>query len=170
MHPAVRYVGLGADIELTETGDIAIARGEQNLAQAILNRIRTGKGELQDTGHSGYGSTLYDVIGEPNNEATRNRLRLIIRDALSQEPRIKEVKQIRVIPLNYASANSPKSETSGSSDIESAAGSTTTVTLNKRGPDRDGSNANDAVEVEISVVPIGSNVILNLVFPFYLGV
>lgn len=51
---------------------------------------------MEDVGHADYGSRLYDIIGEPNNEMTRNRIRNTVRFALSQEPRIREVTEIRV--------------------------------------------------------------------------
>src|SRR5215204_5891595 len=87
---------LGADIAISKTGDIDISSEETNLAQAILHRLRTVKGELSDIGHPYYGSTLYDFIGEPNNEMTRARLRMVVRDTLLQEPRIKEIVNIVV--------------------------------------------------------------------------
>lgn len=86
---------VGADL-VPGKGDLDVISGEENLAQAIIHRLTTEEGELEDVGHADYGSRLYDIIGEPNNEMTRNRIRNTVRFALSQEPRIREVTEIRV--------------------------------------------------------------------------
>jgi len=91
---------LGADLALTPTGDIESVSGDMNLAQAIVHRIRTGTGELTDIGHSTYGSRLYDMIGQPNTERTRELVRNITRECLSQDPRVKEIVSIIVrVPI-----------------------------------------------------------------------
>lgn len=95
----------GADLTLTERerkriekrkefGDLDVAAGAFNLGQAILSRLRTRKGELSDLGYPDYGSRLYELIGEPNNDRTRELARLITRETLLQEPRIKEIVNI----------------------------------------------------------------------------
>ncbi len=91
---------VGADL-VPGKGDLDVISGEDNLAQAIIHRLTTEEGELEDVGHADYGSRLYDIIGEPNNEMTRNRIRNTIRFALSQEPRIREVTEIRVRSDNH---------------------------------------------------------------------
>jgi phage baseplate assembly protein W len=68
-----------------------------DLAQAIIIRLSTDEGELYDIGHSDYGSHLYEVVGELNNEATRKRIQSIIRECLFQEPRIQEVVSVNVL-------------------------------------------------------------------------
>ncbi|MCP8307903.1 MAG: DUF2634 domain-containing protein [archaeon] len=97
----------GTDLTLTERerrriekrkefGDLEIVSGALNLGQAILCRLRTRKGELSDLGYPNYGSRLYELIGEPNNERTRELARLITQETLLQEPRIKEIVNINV--------------------------------------------------------------------------
>jgi phage baseplate assembly protein W len=88
----------GVDLSISSTGDLSAVSDELNLGQAIVHRLRTTLGELFDIGHSGYGSSLYDLIGEPNNQATRDRARAIVRQTLQQEPRIKQIVSISVEP------------------------------------------------------------------------
>ncbi len=87
---------LGADLYISKDGDMEVSSEEMNIAQAILHRLRTIKGELADLGHPDYGSTILDFIGQPNNSVTRSRLRLAIRDTIRQEHRIKELVSIDV--------------------------------------------------------------------------
>jgi len=86
----------GADLTVTPEGDLATVSGELNLAQAIIVRLTTGQGELVDIGHTGYGSRLHELVGEPNNERTRGRVKNVILSCLAQEPRIKEVLSVNV--------------------------------------------------------------------------
>jgi phage baseplate assembly protein W len=88
---------LGADLRTTKQGDISTVSEFENLAQAIVARLSTEEGELNDIGHSDYGSRLYEVIGEINNELTRRKIRLIVQECLAQEPRIKKVVNIDVL-------------------------------------------------------------------------
>ena len=85
----------GADFSLQE-GDLEIVGEEDNLAQAIIHRLMTGRGELIELGHADYGSRLNDLLGQPNDEETRNRARALVLECLSQENRIKDVLSVRV--------------------------------------------------------------------------
>ena len=67
------------DISNTAMGDLKEISEELNLAQAILHRLRTIKEESFDIGHPDYGSNLYDLIGEPNNQTTRDRLKTFVK-------------------------------------------------------------------------------------------
>lgn len=126
----LRFDRLGADLAATE-GDFETVSKEDNLAQAIVHRLTTEEGELHDIGHGDYGSRLYELIGEPNNERTRERIKNVVRDCLAQEPRIREVTSINV-----------------------------TTKLDE--PNR--------VDIEITVLPIGSSTFLSVVYPFRLEV
>jgi phage baseplate assembly protein W len=170
---------LGADL-FVEDGDFGIASEDMNLAQAILHRLRTVKGELADLGHPNYGSTIFEFVGQPNNQTTRMRLQLAIRDTLLQEPRIKEIVSIVARPQQAKDANMVS--------IQGASGATTRVRLGKfaEGQQEVAYNteggekyadtefilspidALNSVEVLISVIPIDRTVPLNIVFPFYL--
>ncbi|MEW6491442.1 MAG: DUF2634 domain-containing protein [Cyanobacteriota bacterium] len=77
-----------------DRGDLAITGGLNNLAQAILNRLCTRKGELAALGHPDYGSRLYLLMGELNNTRTQRLAELYIRECLQAEPRIEEILEI----------------------------------------------------------------------------
>lgn len=83
-----------ADLAYTDSGDLATAAEESNLAQAILHRLRTGRGELSEIGYPQYGSDIYEILGESNDNLTKNKLFSILREALNQEPRIKKIRDI----------------------------------------------------------------------------
>lgn len=87
---------LGSDLVISSSGDLDTVSEEFNLGQAIVNRIRTKQGELSELGHSLYGSRLYELVGEPNNERTRKLARLYTRDCVSRDPRVKEIFNISV--------------------------------------------------------------------------
>ena len=83
------------DLTLTPGGDLRTISGRENLAQAIVNRLLTRKGELSRLGHPNYGSRLYQLVGEVNNLRTQGRAELYIREALSRESRIEEITFVR---------------------------------------------------------------------------
>jgi phage baseplate assembly protein W len=122
---------LGADLTVTPEGDFDTVSEEDDLAQAIIARLTTDEGELQDIGHADYGSRLHDLIGEVNNAVTRERIKAKVRDCLAQEPRIKEV-----------------------------------TSINARTAPHDPHR----VDIEITVLPIGSSIFLTIVYPFSLEV
>jgi phage baseplate assembly protein W len=95
----LNYADLGADLKISASGDLALADDEFNLGQAIIHRLMTRPGELLDIGHSTYGSTLYDLIGEPNNETTREKVKAVVIDALRHEPRVEKIVKVVVAPM-----------------------------------------------------------------------
>jgi phage baseplate assembly protein W len=92
------FCEIGADLTASKKGDFETVADEDNLAQAIIARLSTDEGELFDIGHADYGSRLFEVIGEVNNKAARQRLKALVRECLVQERRIKEVININVLP------------------------------------------------------------------------
>lgn len=68
----------------------------ENMIQALFLRFLTPSGELAVLGHPEYGSRLSDLIGELNNETTRNRAKLFVLEALAAEPRVQEVLSVAV--------------------------------------------------------------------------
>ena len=86
----------GSDLSVDLSGDLAVVEGEYNLSQAILNRLRTRLGELTELGHPDYGSRLYELIGQPNNERTRNLARIYTAECIAKDPRVKEIISINV--------------------------------------------------------------------------
>lgn len=76
--------------------DIRAIGGRDNLSQAIMMRLLTPVGDLSDLGHPSYGSRLQNLIGRPNNDATRNLARLYILESLQQEPRVEKITRVEV--------------------------------------------------------------------------
>lgn len=68
------------------------------IEQAIINRLKTRKGELAPLGHAGYGSRHHELIGEPNVEHVRNLIKLYVMQALRDEPRIERLLRVDVRP------------------------------------------------------------------------
>jgi phage baseplate assembly protein W len=81
-----------------ETGrvDLDTHAGADNLVQALLLRLLTPKGELAVLGHPDYGSRLEELIGELNSETIRNRAKLYTLEALTADPRVKQVLSVNV--------------------------------------------------------------------------
>jgi len=125
------YSDIGADLTVSPSGDLEVVDDEFNLGQAIVHRMMTRPGELLDIGHSSYGSKLYDLIGEPNTETTREKVRAVVIEALEREPRVKKIVKVSV-----------------------------TQRVDRT----------DAVDVDVSIIATGTEVPLNVVFPFYLEV
>ena len=78
--------------------DIDVTVGQDNLIQAIVNRLKTRRGELRGIGHPDYGSRHHELIGEPNVQRTRNLIKLYVLQALAREPRIEKVVSADVRP------------------------------------------------------------------------
>lgn len=77
--------------------DFVIREGLENLAQAIITRVLTPRGELAALGHPDYGSRVHELIGAGNTATTRALLRLHLLDALGREPRIAKVRTLDII-------------------------------------------------------------------------
>src|SRR6185295_5232534 len=80
----------------TNQVDLDMHSEVNNLVQAMLLRFLTPAGEMALLGHPDYGSRLYELIGELNNETNRNRAKLFTLQALQAEPRVKEVRNVTV--------------------------------------------------------------------------
>jgi phage baseplate assembly protein W len=70
---------------------MGLVSATDNVAQAIVNRLSTRRGEMAELGHSDYGSRIHELIGEPNNNRTRALVELYIRECLDREPRVQGV-------------------------------------------------------------------------------
>lgn len=86
------------DLQASVRKDLQTVEDRNNLAQAIINRLLTRKGELTQLGHPNYGSRLYLLVGELNNIRIRGKAELYIRECLAQEKRIEEVTKINFAP------------------------------------------------------------------------
>ena len=78
----------GMDLLAEAGGDLAVARGNDNIMQALAMRLRVRKGELARLGWADYGSRLHELIGEPNNTRTHVKLMAFARAAIEQDPRV----------------------------------------------------------------------------------
>ncbi len=75
-----------------------VKRSYGEITESILSQITKGivneKHEYASNrtkyrlGHPDYGSRLHELIGEPNNERTRELVRLYAKECISQEPRV----------------------------------------------------------------------------------
>jgi phage baseplate assembly protein W len=71
--------------------DLLTVEGVDNAVQAVIHRIKTVKGELEELGHPEYGSRHHELIGQPNTENNRNLVKLYILQALALEARIEKI-------------------------------------------------------------------------------
>ena len=91
---------LGRDIKTANNdlkflnNDFAFAIFNENLAQAIKNRIQTTTAELRS--YTYYGSDLPDIVNQSNNSTSINKIKRAIQGSLMQEPRIDEVEKLQV--------------------------------------------------------------------------
>jgi len=94
------YAGIGVDLLVSRKGEIRTTSGLENLGQALLHRLLTRRGELADLGHPQYGSRLHELIGEPNNDDTRDMVRMYAKECILAEPRVRDVVSIKVNAYN----------------------------------------------------------------------
>jgi phage baseplate assembly protein W len=80
--------------------DLGVVRGRANLAQSIVLRLQTERGELAPLAHPDYGSRHHQLIGELNTEANRNLVKLYVLECLQQEPRLAEILRVEVRPYD----------------------------------------------------------------------
>ena len=88
--------GHGGLRQAGDVHDLAIVSGRENLAQALMLRLLTSQGALEPLGHPSFGSRLPSLIGRLNNEQTRNLARLYTIEAIGQEPRVRELRDLQV--------------------------------------------------------------------------
>lgn len=90
----------GRDIFLNSNNDIVISTKQdltqvssvENLKQAIINKLRTQKGEISL--NPNYGGRLQELIGTNANDLTLSTAKMNVREVLLQEPRIQEIVSI----------------------------------------------------------------------------
>jgi hypothetical protein len=76
--------------------DLGVVKNKAALAQALILRLMTERGELEGLGHPEYGSRHHVLVGEPNTERNRNLVKLYILECLRQEPRLERVVSLDV--------------------------------------------------------------------------
>jgi phage baseplate assembly protein W len=84
----------GFDLGVGGSGDVAIARGNDNIEQALLLRLMVRRGELAPLGWPDYGSRIHELVGEPNNQRTRLIVMAYARAAIAQDPRVVDIPRI----------------------------------------------------------------------------
>ena len=89
----------GVDL-VADHADLSLSSGQALLTQSVLNRLLTRVGELATLGHPDYGSRLYLLVGEPNNQRTQALANLYIRESLADEELIEELLSIRFSPAS----------------------------------------------------------------------
>jgi phage baseplate assembly protein W len=82
------------DIMFNNNNDFKVVSNEDNLKQAIINRLVTKKGDLIT--HKYYGSDLHLLIGRYSDDATLNTAGAYIYQALEDEYRIASVDSLTV--------------------------------------------------------------------------
>lgn len=78
--------------------DVGVIGNKAALAQALIMRLMTERGELEGLGHPDYGSRHHSLVGELNIERNRNLLKLYILECVRQEPRVERVVSLQVTP------------------------------------------------------------------------
>ena len=86
------------DLRPNGAGDLGLARGNENIIQALTLRLRVRRGELAPLGWAAYGSRLHELIGEPNIDRIHVRLMAYARSAIEEDPRVVEVSAISAAP------------------------------------------------------------------------
>jgi phage gp46-like protein len=86
------------DLRPDRAGDLDLARGDENIVQALTLRLRVRRGELAPLGWPAYGSRLHELIGELNVNRTRVKLMAYAREAIEEDPRVVEVSGVHANP------------------------------------------------------------------------
>ncbi|UBF27081.1 GPW/gp25 family protein [Kovacikia minuta CCNUW1] len=89
----------GFDLFSDNEGDLSLAEGNENIAQALSLRLQVRQGELAPLGIPNYGSRLHELIGEPNNRRTQVRLMAFARQAIAQDPRVEKIQTVQARTL-----------------------------------------------------------------------
>lgn len=96
--------GLGVDIDSSmtfENGDLLLKKYNENLGQAVANRLSTELNEL-DWFYYGYGSILQSFLGWRANDNTLGFIKSEITNVLKDEPRLTSFK----VDLEYTDTGS----------------------------------------------------------------
>ena len=72
--------------------------GKQNLIQALKLLLLCDKGELTELGHTRYGTSIRDFLGEPLVRSNLELMRRIVQKAILRDSRVEEVIKVTVSP------------------------------------------------------------------------
>lgn len=101
-------------------GRVETVGGGQNLIQALTMRLLVYRNEIAGLGHPRYGSRVRELIGRPLTRANLDLLRRHVRNALKQDPRVREVLSLHV---------TPRTDTPGAVDVAARVLATSAVEL-----------------------------------------
>ena len=85
---------------ITSDGDIGLVSELDNAEQAIRNRLLTRLGTYPSI-DTGYGSEVYNVLGEKSNPETISELRVYIENCMLEEPRVYEILNIDIAQVGH---------------------------------------------------------------------
>ena len=92
--------GIGTDFDsnwqFTDDGDLNLVSGEENLVQAIRNRLLCPAGSL-NLFYADYGNVISKYYGWKKNETTLKFLEIDLKACLDQDPRINDY----IVELSY---------------------------------------------------------------------
>ncbi len=86
------------DLVSDRAGDLDLASGADNIAQALMLRLMIRQRELTPLGWPDFGSRLHELLGAPNNDRTRIIAMAHAKNAIERDPRVSEVLQIHATP------------------------------------------------------------------------
>ena len=78
------------DLRPNGAGDLGLAQGNENIAQALTLRLRVRRGDLAPLGWPAYGSRLHELI----IDRVHVRLMAYARSAIEEDPRVAEVVEV----------------------------------------------------------------------------
>jgi phage baseplate assembly protein W len=98
-------LGTDMQLEFSDDGEVDLdwaagrpdtVSGPQNLIQALILRLLVYKSEIAGIGHPRYGSRVRELIGQPLTRENLGLLRRHVRQALKEEPRVREIVKLDV--------------------------------------------------------------------------
>lgn len=88
--------GFGFPMRVDHTGKIALAAGDDAIAEGIISVLSTAPGER--VMRPSFGCTIWDMLFDPINASTLGRMEDAVRDAVAQwEPRV-ALEEVEVSP------------------------------------------------------------------------
>lgn len=88
--------GRGGLPSARDSRDLSAVSGRENLAQALILRLLTRRGDLAPLGHPEYGTRLVELVGRLNDETARSLARLYTMEGIAQENRVRQLLDLRV--------------------------------------------------------------------------
>lgn len=83
----------GGRLSVTETGDLRLIAGSDNLTQALDHKLITHQGELMH--HPRYGQRFHELHGGPQNALTNLLATAYAEEAIRRDPRVARTKGLK---------------------------------------------------------------------------